>query len=411
MQTCLTSPPYWKLRDNGEPGQIGLEKSPLEYVEKIVDVFRGVRRVLHDRGTAWLNIGDVYNNVGHVPYRSGWQRRKQLTLVPFRVAIALQDDGWWVRNVCVWHKSNAAPASVTDRLSNRWEPVFLLAKSEEYDFNLDALRLKPKTDDSGERERAGRGRGKAAGKKELRKWLGSPRHRATIDGVKTVRIRPNAPDSRDVAGYLREAKDRTTLSFDQIAQTLGVGRWQVIHYFRLDGSGSRLPPYDTWLKLKELLQLDDRYDEAMQYVEKDNVFRNHPNGRNPGDLLNVPVQPFSEAHFSTMPLSLAHMLLSATLPAGGVALDPFNGAATTGVAARLLAGRYVGIDLNSEYLELSNKRLAQVERERAGLTAREDLFSVDTESDEDGPADLAEEYSLFPNLNGHAHPSGAGATS
>jgi DNA modification methylase len=166
-----------------------LEDSPLEYADRLVQVFREVRRVLHDQGTIWLNIGDVYNNVGHVPPRSGWQRRKQLTLIPFRVAIGLQDDGWWVRNVCIWHKPNAVPASVTDRLSNRWEPVFLLAKSEDYFCDLDALRVKHKTDDSSERHRAGKGKGKASGRKELRRWSGSPRHRANIDGLKTVKVR------------------------------------------------------------------------------------------------------------------------------------------------------------------------------------------------------------------------------
>jgi ubiquinone/menaquinone biosynthesis C-methylase UbiE len=101
-----------------------------------------VRRVLKETGTVWLNVGDAYNHVGHVPYRSGWQRPKQLCLVPYRVALALQDDGWWVRNVAVWYKPNALPASVTDRLTNRWEPVFLLAKSEDYFFDLDAIRVK-----------------------------------------------------------------------------------------------------------------------------------------------------------------------------------------------------------------------------------------------------------------------------
>jgi DNA modification methylase len=132
VDTCVTSPPYWGLRDYGDPEQIGQEQTPQEYAERLVAVFREVRRVLRDTGTVWLNVGDAYNHVGHVPYRSGWQRPKQLCLIPYRVALALQDDGWWVRNVAVWYKPNAMPASVTDRLTNRWEPVFLLAKSEEY---------------------------------------------------------------------------------------------------------------------------------------------------------------------------------------------------------------------------------------------------------------------------------------
>ena len=278
---------------------------------------------------------------------------------------------------------------------------FLLAKSEEYYFNLDALRVKPKTDDAPERRRAGKGGGKAAGRKELRQWLGSPRHRMNIDGVKTVRIRPDAPDAREVAAYLREMRKKSGLSFDALAESLGVGRWQVIHYFRLDGSGSRLPPYEVWLKLKKLLALDDRYDEAMKYVEKDNVLRNHPNGKNPGDVFSVPLSPLAAAHFSAMPLSLAHLLLSATLPPGGTALDPFSGAGTTGVAARILCGTYLGVEINKDYLDLSIRRLADVSGEALEVVSKEELCTLVSEEDQtaarrSGNGGGQVDYPLFP---------------
>jgi DNA modification methylase len=403
VNTCLTSPPYWSLRDYGNHAQIGQEETPQQYADRLVSVFREVRRVLKDTGTVWLNVGDVYNHVGHVPYRSGWQRPKQLCLVPYRVALALQDDGWWVRNVAVWYKSNALPSSVTDRLTNRWEPVFLLAKSEDYLFDLDAIRVKPKTDDSSERKRAGKGNGKASGKKELRQWLSSPRHRVNIDGLKTVQIRPDAPDPREVAAYMRDFRKKSGLSYDEMAAILGVGRWQVIHYFRLDKTGSRLPPWEMWLKLKELLKLDDRYDDVMRPVEKDNVLRNHPNGRNPGDVLNVPLKPYSGTHFATMPVSLAHRLLRATLPAGGVVIDPFSGAGSTGVAARLLGGNYVGIDLNAEYLELSRKRLVNFKDEEKSLRKGEEVVQIledDDQGDMHGQGPEDDGLPLFP-VNGN----------
>lgn len=401
LDTCLTSPPYWNLSDYGHEGQVGQEETPQQYADRLVGIFREVRRTLRDTGTVWLNVGDAYNHVGHVPYRSGWQRPKQLCLVPYRVALALQDDGWWVRNVAVWYKPNALPASVTDRLTNRWEPVFLLAKNEDYFFDLDAIRVKPKTDDASERKRAGKGNGKAKGKKELRQWLASPRHRVNIDGLKTVQIRPDAPDPREVAVWLREERKKVKLSYDEMAEILGVGRWQVIHYFRLDKTGSRLPPWEMWLKLKELLKLDDRYDDVMRPVEKDNVLRNHPKGRNPGDVLNVPLKPYGDAHFATMPVALAHRLLKATLPEGGVALDPFSGAGSTGVAARLLGGRYVGIDLNAEYLELSQKRLANYKSEERSVKRGEELVEVREDAGDDEADEDTETLPLFSNLNGN----------
>ena len=155
VHTSLTSPPYWTARDYEHPDQVGLEPELAEYVERIVHVYRQVKRVLRPDGTAWLNIGDSYFNgagtVDGLPPATGWKRNKQLALVPFRVALALEDDGWWVRNVAVWHKPNAMPASVKDRLTNTWEPVFLLAKSERYSFNLDAIRVPHLTSDTAER--------------------------------------------------------------------------------------------------------------------------------------------------------------------------------------------------------------------------------------------------------------------
>jgi DNA modification methylase len=387
IDTCLTSPPYWNLRDYGHEGQVGQEETPQEYADRLVAIFGQVRRVLKETGTVWLNVGDAYNHIGHVPYRSGWQRPKQLCLVPYRVALALQDDGWWVRNVAVWYKPNALPASVTDRLTNRWEPVFLLAKSEDYFFDLDAIRLKAKTDDSAERKRAGKGNGKAKGKKELRQWLASPRHRVNIDGLKTVQVRPDAPDPREVAAYMRKIREKSGLSYDEMAEILGVGRWQVIHYFRLDKSGSRLPPWEMWLRLKEMLKMDDRYDDVMRPLEKDNVLRNHPNGRNPGDVLNVPLKPYPDTHFATMPVALAYRLLKATLPSGGVTMDPFSGAGSTGVATRLLGGKYVGIDLNADYLELSKNRLTNYLSEERSLKRGEDIVEIQTDDIQSEPSD------------------------
>lgn len=121
MNTCLTSPPYWSARDYGHSGQLGLEDRAEDYVERLVKVYREVWRVLADDGTAWLNLGDTYLNgvstVDGKPPPTGWRRNKQLSLIPFRVAIALQDDGWWIRNVGVWYKPNAMPSSVRDRLT------------------------------------------------------------------------------------------------------------------------------------------------------------------------------------------------------------------------------------------------------------------------------------------------------
>lgn len=241
----VTSPPYLGLRDYGVAGQIGAESSPAEYVAALVAVFREARRVLVDDGTLWLNLGDSYDSA------------KNLLGIPWRVAFALQDDGWILRNDIIWHKSNAMPESVTDRLSNRHEHLFMLSKSQRYWFDLDPIREPHESTP----DRAGG---------------------TALRGQKA--IRPSGPNS-------------------------------------------------------------GAYSEG---------------GRNPGDVWTIASQPFGEAHFATMPPALAERCVRAGCKPGGTVLDPFSGSGTTGLAAARHGRRYVGIDLNREYLDLSLRtRLAQ----------------------------------------------------
>lgn len=166
VQCCVTSPPYFGLRDYGHDGQIGLECTPEAYVSQLVDVFREVKRVLKDDGTLWLNIGDSYasfrdgkatpdstrkNDTGTlVPKGSARNRmastfsgtsikHKDLIGVPWRLAFALQADGWWLRQDIIWHKPNPMPESVQDRCTKAHEYVFLLSKSANYYFDSKAI--------------------------------------------------------------------------------------------------------------------------------------------------------------------------------------------------------------------------------------------------------------------------------
>jgi len=127
VHCCVTSPPYWGLRDYGVPGQFGLEPTVGEYIAKLVDIFREVRRVLRHDAVLWLNLGDCLKD-------------KQLQGVPWRVAFALQDDGWWLRSDIIWAKPNPMPESVRDRPTKAHEYVFLLAKSPTYYFDAAAVR-------------------------------------------------------------------------------------------------------------------------------------------------------------------------------------------------------------------------------------------------------------------------------
>jgi DNA modification methylase len=164
----VTSPPYWGLRDYGVAGQIGLERSLGEHLEVMVDVFNEVRRVMKPTATLWLNYGDCYatspngrsaadtkaagnddRTFRDKPFSTvgGVLKPKDLCMVPSRVAIALQEAGWWVRSHIIWHKPNPMPESVRDRPTNSHESIFLLAKSERYYFDADSVREKSERPD------------------------------------------------------------------------------------------------------------------------------------------------------------------------------------------------------------------------------------------------------------------------
>lgn len=185
-QTCITSPPYWGLRDYGTEGQLGLEETPEHYVTNMVQVFREVKRVLRDDGTLWLNLGDSYANSGVSAgeprgYRKGlseqglssWTSReeygkvktavsglkpKDLVGIPWRVAFALQADGWYLRSDIIWHKPNPMPESVTDRPTKAHEYIFLLSKNKRYYYDHEAI----KEASTSEMGRGATGRGKQA---------------------------------------------------------------------------------------------------------------------------------------------------------------------------------------------------------------------------------------------------------
>lgn len=300
VDCCVTSPPYWGLRDYGTEGQIGLEATPEEFVARMVEVFREVRRVLRSDGTCWLNLGDSYanpsqpgggdptigtRNVGESRYRPSMApglKPKDLIGIPWRVALALQEDGWWLRSDIVWSKPNPMPESVTDRPTKAHEYVFLLAKSARYFFDAEAV-LEPYKYD-----------GRSVTHVEGRD--GSIQHR---NGERWPRRSGN-----------KERKSNP-------AAALGQG--------------------------------DTKHGIPWEEGE----------GRNVRTVWEIPTQPFAGAHFATFPEALVRRCVLAGCPAGGVVLDPFMGSGTTAKVARDLGRRAIGVELNPEYAELCDKRNAQ----------------------------------------------------
>lgn len=319
VNCCVTSPPYFGLRDYGVDGQIGAEASPTEFVAALVAVFAEVRRVLADDGTLWLNLGDSYSTYagnrgastgiskGRDPWQdapqgaglSGDRPAKNLLGIPWRTAFALQDDGWILRNDIIWAKPNGMPESVTDRLSTKHEHLFLFAKSRRYWFDLSPIREPLIHPDASDGSRVFGGVNKA-------------------DGLQTV-----------------SAARRTGSTYGKVSRRDSFAR----------GTKEALAPGQNVTQHRE-----DRPD----------VVAGTPDGRNPGDVWTIPTQPFSEAHFAVFPLEIPRRAIAAGCKPGGTVLDPFSGSGTTGKAAAELGRRCVLIDLNADYLDLSLRtRLAQ----------------------------------------------------
>jgi len=313
IQTCITSPPYFGLRDYGNPDQIGLEKSIEDYLAKLVAVFEEVKRILKPDGTLWLNLGDSYatstksgkqgasgqrkdrtftaDNVQKKGLSDGL-KNKDLIGIPWRVAFALRAAGWYLRQDIIWHKPNPMPESVTDRCTKAHEYIFLLSKSPKYYFDSEAIRV-PLKDASIARLA-----------QDIENQKGSERAVGKTNGPMKALVRKSE---------LAEKKYATSGSINHTGKS---------GYFDKDGN---------------LL--------VRSTANKKSVW-------------TVTTKPFKEAHFATFPPDLIEPCVLAGSNIGDVVFDPFMGAGTTALVAAKHYRNFLGCELNPDYIEIANKRIA-----------------------------------------------------
>lgn len=310
---CVTSPPYWGLRDYGMAGQYGLEATPEEYIKNQVEVFREVRRTLRDDGTLWVNIGDSYAHNGaaygnakstltgrkHADVMGKAKRfvkggcglkPKDLVGIPWMLAFALRADGWYLRKDIIWSKPNPMPESVTDRPTSSHEYIFLLSKSERYYYDAAAIRELPAPS-------------------SLKRWKQNIEQQVGSD-----RVPGKTNGTMKAVGGPRKDKQRG-------------------HSQRHAGFNER------WDKMTTA--------EQMAY------------GANKRSVWSIPTRPFKDAHFATFPEELPATCIKAGCPEGGVVLDPYMGAGTTGLVARKLQRNFVGFELNPDYIDIAEARLTK----------------------------------------------------
>jgi len=341
VQTCVTSPPYWGLRDYGNADQLGLEATPEEYVARMVEVFREVRRVLREDGTLWLNLGDSYASSGrdgHVSNSSTLQgsveseqkcrdargsqlapglhtaaaaagvigrawvpppaglKQKDLCGIPWMVAFALRADGWYLRQDIIWYKPNPMPESVTDRCTKSHEYIFLLSKSARYYYDAAAI-AEPLAYGSAER-------------------LSQP----GIESQQGSDRVPGKTNGRMKAVYKEPYRNESTKDYVAGgAQDAGATKARIV----------------------------------------DRILSGEIVTRNKRSVWTVTTKPFSGAHFATFPPDLIEPCILAGSKPGDVVLDPFGGSGTTGMVAESLGRQWLLIELNPEYEKLSRERTAQ----------------------------------------------------
>jgi DNA modification methylase len=318
IDCCVTSPPYYGLRDYGVDGQIGLEETPGKYVEKMVDVFAEVSRVLKDSGTLWLNLGDSYS--GNGGYKTGHCSDKQLSNngsvidnyrnpskiglkpknligIPWKVAFALQESGLYLRQDIIWHKPNPMPESVKDRCTKAHEYIFLFSKSEKYYFDSEAIR-------------------------EPAKW--DPENTKTPDGWDTG----SGAHGNFHRNGREKGKKNSAYSFQRKTATIGKPG------------------------------VPNQHREDRENIEYSGM-------RNKRSVWTVSTKPYKEAHFATFPPDLIESCILAGCQENGIVLDPFAGSGTVGEVAKKNGREFILIELNQNYKPLIDRRIERTHYQRS----------------------------------------------
>lgn len=343
ISVIVTSPPYWNLRDYEHKGQIGTEKAPSEYVKKLIEIGNELLRVLKDDGAYFLNIGDSYID-------------KSLQMIPQRIAIGMQENGWLLRNQIIWYKPDHMPSPNKSRFTNTYEPIYYFTKNDwekKVYFNLDAIRVPHKSEFNIQNPKNGNYNGKFLGNE---KNIGaSPGARMSVSKDKYTLKRKYYVAQKTIAEYLKYWRDKRGYTVKQIDKMLGYPH-TAGHWFRKDAGGS-LPTVEDWIKLKRILLFDDKYDKEItetEYVLQ--VVQNHPKGKNPGDLWEINTAKTPYEHFSVFPEKIPKIAITSCCPKDGIVLDPFAGSGTTGKVARELKRKSILIDIQKQFLPIIKDR-------------------------------------------------------
>ena len=421
IDCVMTSPPYWPLRDYGVKGQLGLESTFEKYIAKLCNIFDEVKRVLKKTGTCWINLGDTYGGQQGRGEGKGNEHRqmipmkmqnfdKCLTLIPFRFTIEMVNCGWVLRNTIIWYKPNCMHSSVKDRFTVDFEYLFFFSKSKKYFFEtqyeeytelinrwggekLKVIGLSSWDEGTGQdtyRDRNLRPNPRGKNKRTVWKIPTQPFPEAHFavypEAICEIPIKAGCPeficnkcgkarekilepteeykqhlspnkievDKKSIGKYLSEARKKLKIPVKEISKlfpsetgglTGCVWNWE---------TGNNIPTEEQWQKLKDILKLDNKFDFKLKnYWEQESFFKTS------GDL-----KEGYQRYKNTTPSLKADYKFSGYTScncnagfSGGIVLDPFFGAGTTGLVALKQNKQFIGIELNPEYIKIANARI------------------------------------------------------
>lgn len=355
IDMCITSPPYWNMRDYGVDGQLGNEKTFEEYLDKLQKIFNEIYRIIKKKGSCYVNIGDVYCN-----HNSTGVKKQSLLCLPDRFKINMVNNGWLCRNEIIWHKPNAMPSSAKTRFNNDYEKMFFFTKDDLYYFETQYEKAKTskKSTKSNSKIKSNNNSKYLSDEQEKSVRQGMSKSR----GNKIIEVRKYLPTQEYFVNFIRKTKIKDLISFadGRIKKTT------IEHWYRKDEKGFSYPTVTDWNIVSEFLNDNTEEFNIINHglttidYETDDINKNLDKGRIKRAVWSINTKPLKECHFAPFPQELIETPIKASCPIGGIVLDPFIGSGTSGLVAKKLGRHYIGIEINNDSVKLANKRINEL---------------------------------------------------
>lgn len=345
IDLIITSPPYFNLRDYGMDGQIGQEEDVEDYINNLALVFNEAHRILKDEGSCFINIDDVYI-------------KQSLACIPDKLKIKMCENGWLCRNEIIWHKPNAMPSSAKSRFNNDFEKLFFFTKKPKYYFLTQYEPFKSTVPKSKPAQTADKSK-----YQDLRQEATVRQGMNKKRGSKIIYLRKNLPSQAEFVDFIRK---KTTI--DAIVENSNLKRSKVEHWFRKDSVGFSFPSVDDWNEIKWILDdwskefqdIDSKLTDVT--IETDDILKNSQKGRIKRAVWSISTKAFKGCHYAPFPEELVKTPILACTKECDVVLDCFMGSGTTGVVASRLNRKFIGMELNPEYIGIAKKRIEEAKQ-------------------------------------------------